>query len=72
MHVYLFIFFYVYIKISMSAHHKLTTALQMANALIWKDHLTVNADQDLQEMGKFTMVGQEYKPLIQRYSQTPL
>ena len=72
MHVYLLLFFYVYIKISMSAHHKLTTALQMANALIWKDHLTVNADQDLQEMGKFAMVGQEYKPLIQRYSQTPL
>ena len=56
----------------MSAHHKLTTALQMANALIWKDHLTVNADQDLQEMGKFAMVGQECRPLIQRYSQTLL
>ena len=56
----------------MSAHHKLTIALQMANALIWKDHLTVNADQDLQEMGKFAMVGQECRPLIQRYSQTPL
>ena len=56
----------------MSAHHKLSTALQMANALTWKDHLTVNANQDLQEMEKFAMVGKKYKPVIQRYSQTPL
>ena len=44
----------------MSAHHKLTTALQRTNALIWMGHINVNANLDLQEMGKHAMVGQEY------------
>ena len=44
----------------MIAHHKLTTVLQRANALIWMDHINVNANLDLQEMGKHAMVGQEY------------
>ena len=44
----------------MSAHHKLTTVLQRANALIWMDHINVNANLDLQEMGKHAIVGQEY------------
>ena len=45
----------------MSAHQKLTTVLQRANALIWMDHINVNANVDLQEMGKHAMVGQEYR-----------
>ena len=44
----------------MSAHHKLTTVLQRANALICMDHINVNANLHLQEMGKHAMVGQEY------------
>ena len=44
----------------MSAHHKLTTVLQRANALIWMGHINVNANLDLQEMGKHALVGQEY------------
>ena len=55
MHVYIF-----FKKISMSAHCKHTTALQVANALIWTDHLTVNVNQDSQEMGKHARVVQEY------------
>ena len=41
----------------MSAHQKLTTVLQMAFALIWKDHFNVHVYQVLQEMGKTVMVG---------------
>ena len=44
----------------MSAHRKLTTALQMANVLIWTDHLAVNVNQDSQEMGKHARVVHEY------------
>ena len=40
-----------------SVHYKLTTVLQMAFAKMWTDHLTVNANQDLQEMGKHVSVG---------------
>ena len=44
----------------MSAHHKLTIVFQRANAFIWMDHINVNANLDLQEMGKHAMVGKEY------------
>ena len=51
-------------KMSMSAHHKLTTALQMVYAQMWKDPFSVNVSQDLQEMAKPVLVGQEINLLL--------
>ena len=51
-------------KMSMSAHHKLTTVRQMVYAQMWKDPFSVNVNQDLQEMAKPVMVGQEIKLLL--------
>ena len=50
-----------FMKMSMSAHHKLTTVLQMVYAQMLKDPFNVNVNQDLQEMAKRVMVGQEIK-----------
>ena len=47
------------IQISTNALHKLTTVLQIANALICKDLFNVNANRDLQEMGKHAMVSND-------------
>ena len=41
----------------MNALLRITTAPYMLYALTWKDHLNVNANQDLQEMEKHVMVG---------------
>ena len=41
----------------MSAPCKLTTVLQTAFAQMWTDHLTVNVNQDLPEMGRHATVG---------------
>ena len=51
-------------KMSMSAHHKLTTVLQMVYAQMWKDPFRVNASQDLQDMANLVMVGQEIQLLL--------
>ena len=51
-------------KMSMSAHHKLTTVLQMVYAQMWKDLFSVNVSQDLQEMAKPVLVGQEINLLL--------
>ena len=47
------------IQISTNALHKLTTVLQTANALIWKDLFNANANRDLQEMGKHALVSND-------------
>ena len=51
-------------KMSMSAHHKLMTVLQMVYAQMWKDPFSVNVSPDLQEMAKPVMVDQEIKLLL--------
>ena len=51
-------------KMSMSAHQKLTTVRQMVYAQMWRDPFSVNVSQDLQEMPKPVMVGQEIKLLL--------
>ena len=43
----------------MNVQHRLTTALQMAFALMWRDPFSVNVNQDLQEMEKHARVGQK-------------
>ena len=55
-------------KMSMSAHHKLTTVLQMVYAQMWKDPFSVNVSQDLQEMAKPVLVGQEINLLLIYFS----
>ena len=49
----------IYYQISMNVQHRLTTALQMAFALMWRDPFSVNVNQDLQEMEKHARVGQK-------------
>ena len=55
-------------KMSMSAHQKLTTVRQMHKQMVyaqmWKDPFSVNVSQDLQEMAKPVMVGKEIKLLL--------
>ena len=43
----------------MNVQHRLTTALQMAFALMWRDPFSVNVNQDLQGMEKHARVGQK-------------
>ena len=49
----------IYYQISMNVQHRLTTALQMAFALMWRDPFSVNVNQDLQGMEKHARVGQK-------------
>ena len=41
----------------MNVQHNLTTVLQIACALMWKDHFNVHAYRDLKEMAKHALVG---------------
>ena len=43
----------------MNVQHRLTTVLQMAFALMWRDPFSVNVNQDLQGMEKHARVGQK-------------
>ena len=43
----------------MNVQHRLTTALQMAFALMWRDPFSVNVNQDLQGMEKHARVAQK-------------
>ena len=49
----------IYYQISMNVQHRLTTALQMAFALMWRDPFSVDVNQDLQEMEKHARVGKK-------------
>ena len=43
----------------MNVQHRLTAALQMAFALMWRDPFSVNVNKDLQGMEKHARVGQK-------------